>query len=234
MHGGTITLKRYSPINIRSAAFLLVAALPFVPLRLSAQANESSFTEYLRHNARPLAVTDGKMTGPGAVWLQAEAMSAQFVFLGEEHGLADMELVTSAQWRDLVPLGFRHVAIEEGPWSASLLDRYVRNGDAQALAAYRSAVVPGLPPASDEHMAMVEALRQAKPSQRAAVVWGADQERRAVPLLSRLVALAPTSAARTAAQAALAEAQQREAAGRYFLGGYADQIGALWRAFSGR
>ena len=62
----------------------------------------------------------------------------------------------------------------------------------------------------------------------------ADQDQRAAPLLSRLVALAPTPTSRVVAEATLAEAQRREATGHYLLDGYADQIGALQRAFSGR
>lgn len=172
--------------------------------------------------------------GAWRVWVQAEASRAQFVLLGEDQGLAEIETVTGALWRVLVPLGFRYLAIEEGPGLAALQDHYVRSGDSLALAAYRSAVLQASPPSSVEHIALLEQLRQATPPQKTSVVWGLDQERRAVPLLSRLVTLAPNAAARTVANAALLQAQQREAAGHYLLDGYTDQINALRQAFSPR
>lgn len=213
---------------------LVAVAVLFAPGRLWGQAADSSFLAYLRQSARPLSILNGQLQGAGAVWLQAEAELAQFVLLGEDHGLAENEILTGALWRALVPLGFRHLAIEEGPWLASFQDRYVRSGHAWALEAYRSAVLPASPPASVEHLALLKELRQTTPTQKAPVIWGLDQERRAVPLLSRLVALAPTAAARSVAEASLVEAQQREAAGHYLLDGYADQIDALRRAFASR
>ena len=213
---------------------LLATALLLIPVGLSGQSSDSSFTAYLLQSAKPLAIRNGRLQGAGASWLQSEADSAQFVFLGEDHGLAETELVTSAVWRTLVPLGYRHLALEEGPWIVSLMDRYVRGRGTEALAAYRAAIVPGLPPASAEHLDLVETLRQTTPHERGPVVWGLDQEQRAAPLLSRLVALAPTPTSRVVAEATLAEAQRREATGHYLLDGYADQIGALQRAFSGR
>src|SRR5215212_5029788 len=55
----------------------------------------------MRQNLFPLALQDGRLTGPGADFLRRELAAAQFVGLGEAHNNADIPPITTALFREL-------------------------------------------------------------------------------------------------------------------------------------
>ena len=77
-----------------------------------AAAQKPDLTEYLSRNAKELILADGRLSGAGAGLLRQEGSGSQFIFLGEEHGIAEIPQFAAALWRELVPLGYRHVALE--------------------------------------------------------------------------------------------------------------------------
>ena len=155
---------------------------------------------YLEQSALEVALSaEGGLEGPAAEWFRAEAAEARFVFIGEEHDVREVPVLVGALWRELVPLGYRHVAIEAGPWLGDRLDKFARFADQEALAHFRGATLPRLPnnsvpPISEEDVAFYEMLGSVSgPHRRSAapLIWGVDAEYRAAPLLKRLAELSP-------------------------------------------
>jgi len=200
---------------------------------LSAQAPKPDLAEWLRRNAREVRLENGRLAGAGADWLFERAARAQFVFVGEEHGVAEIPKLAAALWRGLVPLGYRHIALEEGPWVVGLADRYVKLGDTVSLARYLAAVAPDLPPGSLEHRQFLDSVRRTPGGRREGMtlLWGLDQEMRPAPILRRLAALSPTSAARALVERA---ARKADSASSRVIIGYGAEIAELRRAFGNR
>ena len=117
---------------------------------------------YLEQSAYEVALSaEGELEGPAKEWFRAEATEAQFVFIGEEHDVREVPTLVGALWRELAPLGYRHVAIEAGPWLGDRLDRFARFADQQALSHFQGATWPRLPnksvpPISEEEVAFYE------------------------------------------------------------------------------
>lgn len=192
----------------------------------------------LAGNVHPLRVeTGGRLSGPGAAWLERAAKGAHFVAVGENHNTRAIPELTVGLFRMLHEReGFDYLALEEGPVIGRLLSRAVRGG--QADGAFRL----GLRYPSAFHMYTEDELRMidriaAISTAPADPVWGVNQEFAAAHVLERLVELAPDEAARTLAREQHRHALQYEAE-RYalnvsYLGGVATQAGfqALREAF---
>src|SRR5690349_9853255 len=99
----------------------------------SAVPTEDVLAPYLKQHGMEIKLSEGRLVGPAADWFRAEAGKAQFFFIGEEHDVREIPLIAGALWRELVPLGYKHVAIEAGQWLGDRLDRFARFGDRQAL-----------------------------------------------------------------------------------------------------
>ena len=95
-------------------------------------AHDGGFTARLLKNRYSISIQNGRLSGTGAVVLQAAIAQSRFILVGEEHGLAE----TSSFWRGVchaaVPEGFHTMAIEEGPLVAAELERCVRQPDGQS------------------------------------------------------------------------------------------------------
>ena len=188
---------------------------------------------YLEQSALEVALSaEGGLEGPAAEWFRTEAAEAQFVFIGEEHDVREVPILVGALWRELVPLGYKHVAIEAGPWLGDRLDKFARFADQQALAHFRGATLPRLPnnsvpPISEEDVAFYEMLGSVSgPHRRSAapLIWGLDAEYRAAPLLARLAELLPQTAKRQAAQSLLEQVGAAERSGDYNTRAFRDAI----------
>lgn len=188
---------------------------------------------YLEQSAFELALSaEGGLEGPAAEWLRAEAAEAQFVFIGEEHDVREVPILVGALWRELVPLGYEHVAIEAGPWLGDRLDKFARFADQQALAHFQGATLPRLPnnsvpPISEEDVAFYEELGSVGGPHRksaAPLIWGLDAEYRAAPLLKRLAELSPRPARRRAVQSLLEQVGAAERNGDYNTRAFRDAI----------
>ena len=188
---------------------------------------------YLEQSAFEVALSaEGGLEGPAAEWFRAEASEAQFVFIGEEHDVREVPILVGALWRELVPLGYEHVAIEAGPWLGDRLDKFARFADQQALAHFQGATLPRLPnnsvpPISEEDVAFYEELGSVSGPHRksaAPLIWGLDAEYRAAPLLKRLAELSPRPARRRAVQSLLEQVGAAERNGDYNTRAFRDAI----------
>jgi hypothetical protein len=184
----------------------------------------------LEEHRLELRIEDGRLAGPGADWLREQARQSQFLFLGEEHGVAEVPAFAGMLFRELHPLGYRYVALEISPLQAERLDRYARLGDSRARAEYLACALPNLPDSSEELLSFARLAGEVARA-KAPFLWGLEQEQRARPLFERLAALAPNPEAKKAAQAALAKVDGQEASGVYIPRGYAAEIDSIRRAF---
>jgi hypothetical protein len=163
--------------------------------------------------------------------LREEASKAQFVFIGEEHDTHEIPVITGALWREIVPLGYRHVAIEAGQWLGGRLDRFARFNDQKALAHFKSATLNrrpnvSVPPSSEEDIAFYETLGKADQF-RLPLIWGLDHEFRAAPLLSRLLELTTDGAKRRQIESTLTKVAGAERLGKYNMQPFKPEIEAI-------
>src|SRR5271167_462695 len=105
-------------------AFLLGILLSFTT---SASAQESAFNERLLKNRYALTLSDGNLGGPALPVLQTAVKDAQFVLVGEDHGIAQIPAVVRGLCDQLVPAGFHTMALETGPLAAGNLQKWVRD-----------------------------------------------------------------------------------------------------------
>jgi hypothetical protein len=214
-----------SPESVAMAALFQAQAGP----------QEGGVMDALRQRQIELKLSNGELNEAVAVWLRREAAKAQFVFLGEEHDIGEVPLIAAALWRELVPLGYRHVAIEGGPWLGGRIDRYARFGDKRALTQFRKATLPrrpgvGVPPSSEEDIAFYAAL--GRPARfPTPLIWGLDHEFKVTPLLSRLVELAPDHGRRCHAEKTRAKVAAAESAGSYNMQPFKPELRTLIRLF---
>jgi erythromycin esterase-like protein len=172
-------------------------------------AADSALVAALTRVRMPLRLDSaGALLGDGARLLVDHGRAAQFLLVGEEHGVAQVPALTGALFRALVPAGYRHLAIETGHGVAAHLNRLVQDGDTEAnVRRFTEAYWPGVP-----FYALREEARMLGDVVRAAggrddVLWGIDYDvlgdRWA---LRRLRELAPNASARAAADRVIAAA----------------------------
>jgi hypothetical protein len=145
------------------AASVVALAFCVEAKRTHGQDQNADINGYLKQHQQELRVTDGRLDGPAAMWLREEASKAQFAFIGGEHDTREIPLIVGALWRELVPFGYRHAAIEAGQWLGGRLDRFARFNAQKALAQFKASALPrrpnvSVPPSSEEDIAFYEAL----------------------------------------------------------------------------
>jgi hypothetical protein len=69
----------------------------------------------LERNRLPLSMSDGIPAGPGWDWLVREARAARFTLIGEEHGVAETALLSTALFQALRGSGYSRMAVELSP-----------------------------------------------------------------------------------------------------------------------
>jgi hypothetical protein len=110
----------------RVAALALATTFLFGP---SAQGQNTEFTEALKKNRGAIRVQDGKLVGPSAEILRAAVAEAQFVALGEDHGIRQIPEFAEALCAELTAQGFHHMGLEIGPYVAPELEAMARNAE---------------------------------------------------------------------------------------------------------
>lgn len=199
---------------MRALRPLLAAALLLVPAAAAAQqpapqqpASDSALLAALRQNRHTLSArADGTLEGPGAQVLLDAGRESQFFLIGEEHGIAQVPQLAAGLFRGLAPAGYRYLAVETGDAVARAMNRAALGGDT-AMASFVNRSWPGVPfyTLREESRLLTEAVRAA--GGRTDVLWGLDYDILADRYgLRRLREIAPSAAARAAADRALAAA----------------------------
>jgi hypothetical protein len=142
-----------------------------VALMLDPAAFASPLSDAIHRAEAPLSIHDGRLAGAGGDILRAALTSAQFVVLGEDHGIAQIPALGAALCAELAPIGFRHLAVEVGPSVAPELQAFARASDGPARAAAFVRRYPETIAFYDwkEELAMLAACAQLD-------LWGLDQE----------------------------------------------------------
>lgn len=183
----------------------LMAQAPSAPPRPSP---EERVRTAARDARQKLAFDGQRFSGPAYDWLTAQGRAAHFFALGEEHGIAENPKLAAQLFRDLVPAGYRHAAIEISPPMAREIDRAAAQG---MPALRRFLVTPGQQVAffgMREEAEWLAAARAAVPGARP-VLWGTDYE---VGADRHLIAMLKRMRKPPAAEAALAMLEQASAA----------------------
>jgi hypothetical protein len=145
-----------------------------------ALAAPSPLEDAIAHNRYALSVADGKLAGSGAGVLRPAITAANFVMLGEDHGIAQIPAFGAALCNEL---GFHHLALEVGPSVAAELAAFARAKDG---ATREAAFVKKFPETIafydwKEEFDMLAAC--AKASAGAPLeLWGLDQELMGAPV----------------------------------------------------
>ena len=168
---------------------LLVIAILAGPAAASPLADAIHKAEY------PFGVTANKLDGKGADVLRAAITQAQFVMLGEDHGIAQIPTLGAALCSELAPAGFHHLALEVGASVAPELETFASAPDgAKRLAAFVKQN-PETIAFYDwrEELAMLQACAKYH-------LWGLDQDLMGSPVyvLPKILATKPGPASKAA------------------------------------
>ncbi|MBI4747185.1 MAG: hypothetical protein HY774_01770 [Acidobacteria bacterium] len=207
-----VEISRFHPSTARAHSALHNRGLQekAPPTQATTPTPEEKVTEKLRASRHLLKLENGKLTGPGADLLIREGREAQFVFLGEEHFIAEVPRFAQALWSELTPAGFEHLVIEVGPYTTQTLEAIVKKPDyadqLKAIEANSGLTIPFY--TLREEAEFVASVVQSSKS-KLPVLWGLDQENAfAVPdLLERVSALAKSEPAKQVTKRVLTEAQ---------------------------
>lgn len=161
-----------------SAIFVLsFSCRPAIAADPTPEELKQKFQETLSQSKLEVTVSGGKLSGPGAQFLNAHAASAQFVMLGEEHGVATIADTVRQWFPDLARLGYRHLAVEADPYMTAKLEAALRSGGSKAVAKMLSVdeakfALPFYNWVSEAELA--NAVVKANPASSPAL-WGLDQ-----------------------------------------------------------
>ena len=104
-----------------TSSILCAAALTLTP----ALAQENKFAERLLQNRYQIELQEGRLAGTGLPVLQKALAGAQFVLIGEDHGIAQIPQFAGAVCDLIGSQGFRTMAVETGPLAANELQHWI-------------------------------------------------------------------------------------------------------------
>jgi erythromycin esterase-like protein len=200
-------------MEIRPKVTILLVCLCAMSIR--AQSQNTAFLETLQKNRAAIGVRDGKLNGPGAELLRPALADAQFVALGEDHGIQQIPDFAAALCTELVPNGFHHMALEIGPYVASDLEKMARSADGMKKFAEFEKQYPETIAFYNwrEEFAMLQQCEKAA-APDGITIWGVDQEfmGSAGYLLEKILATNPGPEAKARVESLLKENNEAQAA----------------------
>jgi hypothetical protein len=157
---------------------------------LPGQTPPADFADRLTKNHYQLTVENGHLSGNGVPVLTAALEGAQFVMVGEDHGIAQIPAFYGGLCGIVGPNGFHTMAIETGPLVAHELEQWVRQGDGRKqLTAFEKQYPESIAfyNWSEEYDLLSHCAGTASGGQFH--IWGLDQELMGAPrlLLTRIL-----------------------------------------------
>jgi hypothetical protein len=154
----------------------ILIVLVSVLLMSSAFGQQNKFTERLLSNRYELSVQEGRLNGNGAPILQSALDGAQFVLIGEDHGIAQIPEFAGAVCGILGPQGFHTMAVETGPLVAADLEKWAASANGQIKVAEFEKKFPDSIPFYNfqEEFGLLKQCGMAAGGKLH--VWGLDQE----------------------------------------------------------
>jgi hypothetical protein len=111
-----------------TSSVVCLALLALTP----ALAQENKLIERLLQNRYQVGFQEGQLSGTGLPVLQKALANAQFVLIGEDHGISQIPEFASAVCNLIGPQGFHTMAIETGPLAASELQQWITRDSGRA------------------------------------------------------------------------------------------------------
>jgi hypothetical protein len=163
------------PLSSFSCLLLLIglATLPARAQQPDSAAVRAAFDSIVTANTYTAPLENGRLTGPGADWLEARGREVDHFLMSERHGTAEIPKVAASLYERLADHGYGPVALEIGPFAGEAATEALRKGGYSALEAlvtrYEAPAIPFLSRKEESEMAarMVEA---------GAPIWGIDYE----------------------------------------------------------
>ena len=177
--------------RFQSIATILVAAILANDSAIASSEESSGVVDKITQAAtdnRTRLAFDGKtFSGPAYDKLVAESKEAQFLLIGEEHGIAENPLLAAQLFVELSDDGYEHLAIEISPTMATVLDRTLYDDGIDGLRALFAR--RGGEPAffgMDEEAELIAAARQTS-KRKKPVLLGVDYEVASDPILLEIL-----------------------------------------------
>jgi hypothetical protein len=152
---------------------LLLAALPARAQDPDSAAVRAAFDSIVAANTYTATLENGRLTGPGADWLEARGREVDHFLMGERHGTVQIPAVAAGLYERLSDDGYGPVALEIGPFAGRAATEALRQGGYPALedliTRYES------PPIAFLHW-KEESKMAARMVQAGAPIWGVDYE----------------------------------------------------------
>lgn len=141
------------------------------------QEAKEKFLEQMNKSKYALTLANGKVLGLGMNTLSDAMADAQFVLIGEDHGIAEIPQFMGSVFEMLAPRGFHTLAIETGPYVTGALHKFASKPDG---AAQMSEFVKKYPfPVAfynwQEEFAFLQRCARAEKDGKISL-WGLDQE----------------------------------------------------------
>lgn len=132
-----------------------------------------SLTVELQRRAMGMSCSRAGIAGPGAAFLLDRARRAEFVLVGEDHGIAEIPQFCAGLAESLSSTGFSALAVECGPEAAHLMSSLLREPDPSASFRQFDHEYPWTFPFFNwaEEVEMLERVRRS-----GMALWGLDQE----------------------------------------------------------
>jgi hypothetical protein len=192
-----------------------LATVTFLLFATCSRAQNAEFAETLKKNRGAISVQDGKLAGPSAGILRATLAEAQFVALGEDHGIRQIPEFAAALCAELATHGFHHMGLEIGAYVAPDLEKMARSADgANQLAEFENKYPETIAFYNwQEEFAMLQKCESAT-SPGHMTLWGMDQEFMGATsfLADKILATNPGPEAKAAVESLLKEASEARAA----------------------
>jgi len=171
-------------------------------------AQNTKFEEEIRQNRFVIVLREGKLAGPGGDVLRAAMANAQFVLLGEDHGIQQIPAFSSGVCAELGSRGFHIMTIETGTYVTPEIEKFVRVADgAKRLAAFDKKYVGSIAfyDFREEFEMLADCQKAAGPE--GITLWGIDQELMGASgfLMEKILTTNPGPAAKVAIEALLKE-----------------------------
>ena len=170
---------------------------------------DTAIVDKLKADRLAITLDKGTLSGPGAVPLLHASRQAQYVLLGEDHGIAEIAQFSSSYFNALAPAGFTTLVTESGPAVASAIETMLKRPGAVAAIASFNASYP-------DSVAFYSMRQEAEMLASFAVAagprfehWGVDQE--FVGAAKYLITLMLAQPVNPAARAKLESLRQMEA-----------------------
>jgi hypothetical protein len=200
-------MRTYRAATLGFAACLIVT--------FCARGQNAEFTETLNKNRGAITVRDGKLAGPSAEVLRTAMAEAQFVALGEDHGIRQIPEFAAALCAELALHGFHHMGLEIGTYVAPDLEKMARSADgAKQLAEFEKKYPETIAFYNwQEEFAMLQKCETAA-SPGHMTIWGLDQEFMGATgfLADKILATNPGPEAKAAIETLLKEINDAHAA----------------------